>query len=78
VFAVRDATLDEMAQQVPLVRFEWLTLLMVSEVIAAGLQLEPTGRNPRHYTVSFEDLDDGLTRLVHCQQRVVPNPYHDA
>jgi hypothetical protein len=27
VFAVRDATLDEMAQQVPLVRFEWLILL---------------------------------------------------
>src|SRR5260370_7593170 len=78
VFAVRDATLDEMAQQVPLVRFGRLTLLMVSEVIAPVLQFEPTAPHPRHYTVSFEDLDDGLARLAHCQQRIVPNPYHDA
>lgn len=60
VFAVRDATLEELAHQVPLVRFERLTLLTVGDVIAAGPQLEPTGWNPRHYTASFGDLDDGV------------------
>ncbi len=28
---------------------------MVRDVLAAGLRLEPTGRNPLHYTVSFDD-----------------------
>ena len=78
VFAIRDATLEEMAQQVPLVRFESLTLLKVRDVLAARLRLEATGRNPRHYTVAFDDLDDGVARLVGCQDRVVPNPYYDA
>ena len=78
VFAVRDATLEELAQQVPLVRFGRLTLLTVGDVIAAGLRLEPTGRNPRHYTASFADLVDGVRRLAGCPHRVVPNSYHDA
>jgi hypothetical protein len=78
VFAVRGVTLDEMAQQVPLVRFATLTLLRAGDVIAAGLRLEPTGRNPRHYTVGFDDLDDGVRRLAGCPHQVVPNPYHDA
>ena len=43
VFAVRDATVDELAQQVPLVRFDRLTLLTVRDVVAAGMRLEPTG-----------------------------------
>jgi hypothetical protein len=78
VFAVRDATLEELAQQVPLVRFERLTQLTVGDVIAIGLRLEPTGRNPRHYTVSFSDLDDGVRRLAACPHQVVPNSYYDA
>ena len=56
VFAVRDVTLDELAQQVPLVRFDRLSLLNVRDVLVAGMRLEPTGRNPRHYTVSFDRL----------------------
>jgi hypothetical protein len=78
VFAVRDATLEELAQQVPLVRFERLTVLTVGDVLAAGLRLEPTGRNPRHYTVGFADLDDGVRRLAGCPHQVVPNSYYDA
>ena len=46
VFAVRGATVDELAQQVPLVRFDRLSLLMVGDVLAAGMRLEPTGRKP--------------------------------
>jgi hypothetical protein len=78
VFAVRDATLEELAQQVPLVRFGRLTLLTVGDVIAAELRLEPTGRNPRHFTVGFDDVDDGVRRLAGCPHQVVPNPYCDA
>ena len=78
VFAVRDATVDELAQQAPLVRFDCLTLLKVRDVLAAGMRLEPTGRNPRHYTVGFDDLDDGVQRLIGCPQQIVPNAYHDA
>ncbi len=78
VFAVRDATVDELAQQAPLVRFDRLTVLTVRDVLAAGMRLEPTGRNPRHYTVGFDDLEDGARRLASCPHQVVPNVYHDA
>jgi hypothetical protein len=78
VFAVRGVTVDELAQEVPLVCFDRLSLLKVRDVLAAGMRLEPTGRNPRHYTVSFDDLEDGVQRLVSCPHQVVPNAYHDA
>jgi hypothetical protein len=78
VFAARGATVDELAQQVPLVRFVVLTLITVAEVRGAGLRLEPTGRNSRHYTVGFDDLDHGVTALAGCAHQVVPNRYHDA
>lgn len=78
VSAVRGATLEEMAQQAPLVRFARLTLMKAGEVRGAGLRLEPTGRNPRHYTLSFDDLDQGIAALAGCGHQVVPNPYHDA
>jgi hypothetical protein len=46
MLAARDLTVDELAQQVPLVRFERLTLMAVGTLRAAGLRLEATGRNP--------------------------------
>ena len=78
VFAVRGLTVDEMAQQVPLVRFDRLTLIKAGELAGAGLRLEPTGRNPRHYTVGFDDLDRGVKALTGCDRQVMTNPYHDA
>jgi hypothetical protein len=78
VFAVRDVTVDELAQQAPLVRFDRLTLLKIRDVLAAGMRLKPTGRNPSHYTVGFDVLEDGVQRLVSCPHQVVPNGYHDA
>ena len=77
VFAVRGLTLDEMAQRAPLVRFGRLTLMRVGVIRAARLRLEPTGRNPRHYTLAFDDLDDGVARLVGCEHQVVSNPYNE-
>jgi len=62
----------------PLVRFERLSLLKVRDVLAAGMRLEPTGRNPRHYTLSFGDLEDGVHRLASCPHQVMQNAYHDA
>jgi hypothetical protein len=78
VFAVRDVTVDELAQQVPLVRFDRLSLLKVKDVLAAGMRLEPTGRNPRHYTLGFDDLQEGVQRLVRCTHQVTSNVYYDA
>jgi hypothetical protein len=78
VFAARDASVDELAQQSPLVRFDRLSLLRVGDVLAAEMRLEPTGRNPRHYTVGFDDLEDGVQQLVGCPHQVVLNAYHDA
>ena len=51
---------------------------MVRDVLAAGMRLEPTGRNPRHYTVSFDDFEDGVQRLASCPHQVMLNAYHDA
>jgi hypothetical protein len=78
VFAIRDTTVDELAQQAPLVRFDRLSLLKVSDVVAAGMRLEPTGRNPRHFTVGFDDLKDGVQRLASCPHQAMPNAYYDA
>ena len=77
IFAVRGLSLDEMAQQVPLVRFQRLTLLTARDLTACHLYLEPTGRNPRHYTVRFDDLDEGVKALTSCDHQVMTNPYYD-
>ena len=56
-----------MAQQVPVIRFRGLTLITAGELARSGLRLEPTGRNPRHYTVGFDDTlrlaDHGVRQL---------------
>jgi hypothetical protein len=77
VFAARDLTVDELAQQAPLIRLEQLTLMTVRALRVAGLRLEPTGRNPRHFDIGFDDLDDGIARLLGCEHRTVVNPYHE-
>jgi hypothetical protein len=77
VFAARDASVDELAQEPPLVRFGVLVLTTVGALRQVGLALEPTGRNPRHFTVMFDDLEDGIERLRRCGHRLWPNPYHE-
>lgn len=63
MFALTDVALEELAQQVPLVRFAILTLMRAGALRSARLRLEPTGRNPRHFTLGFEDLAEGVQRL---------------
>jgi hypothetical protein len=77
VFAVRGLSLDEMVQQVPLIRYRHLTLIVAADLTSSGLRLEPTGRNPRHYTVVFDDLGRGVMTLAGCPHRVMTNPYYD-
>lgn len=77
VFALRDATLDELAQQAPLVRFAALTLISVGALRVAGLRLEPTGRNARHFSIAFDDVDRGIAALTACEHRTVINPYNE-
>lgn len=77
VFAARDITVDELAQETPLVRFEVLTLMLAGVIRDAGLRLEATGRNPRHFTVTFEDLDHGVERLGRCEHEVWRNQYYE-
>ncbi|MGQ0624699.1 MAG: hypothetical protein ACT4PP_08665 [Sporichthyaceae bacterium] len=76
VFALRGASLDELAQQAPFVRFAMLTLMTVGALRSAGLRLEATGRNPRHYDLILDELDDGIASLIQCEHRTTPNPYH--
>ncbi len=71
------ATFDELAQQPPLVRFEVLTLVAVGVLRTAGLELEATGRNPRHFDVVFDDLQLGIERLCNCEHRSIVNPYYE-
>lgn len=77
VLAARGITVDELAQQPPLVRFEVLTLVRVGVLRDAGFRLEPTGRNPRHFTLVFGDLDPGVQRLTGCEHERWYNPYHE-
>lgn len=61
-------------QQAPLVRFEVATLVRVGVLRAAGFRLEPTGRNPRHFTVAFDDLEASIGELRRCEQPVSGGP----
>lgn len=77
VFALRGATIDELAQQAPLVRFAELTVVTVGALRGAGMVLEPTGRNYRHFTVVLDDLGTGTSALLSCRHQVWINPYHE-
>jgi hypothetical protein len=77
VFAADGVTVDELAQEQPLVRFQLLTLMTVGAIRAAGLLLRPTGRNRLHHSVEFDDLGDGIERLLRCDYRTTINPYHE-
>jgi hypothetical protein len=77
VFSTRHASLGELAQDSPLIRFAELTLIGVRSLRGACLRLEPTGRNRRHYTIMFDDLDTDIVRLVSMKHDTWRNPYHE-
>ncbi len=59
------------------VRFSQLALVTVGTIRAAGLDLEPTGGNPHHYTVLLADLDVSVAALCACERRLWGNPYYE-
>lgn len=77
VFALKGATVDDLAAVPPLVRFPQLTLVTAGELRARGLRLEPTGKNSRHYDVGFDDLDVGVDALLNCDCSIVENRYYE-
>ncbi|MDQ1490673.1 MAG: hypothetical protein QOJ23_3187 [Actinomycetota bacterium] len=60
----------------PLRRYRQLTIATVGAIRRVGLELRPTFRRP-HYTVIFPTLDDGVRRLLSCDNDVIDNPHHD-
>jgi hypothetical protein len=54
-------------------------------IVIRGGELDPAvvrsdalrGRNPRHFTVAFDDLDKGVEALCSCKHLVWQNPYHE-
>ena len=77
VFAADRVTVDELSQEPPLVRFGSLTLATVGAIRSAGLVLRPTGRNPLHHSIEFDDLGAGVRSLMRCEHRTIVNPYHE-
>ena len=77
VFAIVRVSLPEMAQQPPLVRFAELSIIEVGKLRSGGFGMEPTGRNPRHYTLVLEDLAGAVDRLCALEHDIWPNPYHE-
>jgi hypothetical protein len=74
VFAARNVSVDELAQQAQLIRFAQLTLMTAGALRTAALRLErrPQPASLRH---RLDDLDDGITRLLACEHRTIVNPY---
>jgi hypothetical protein len=70
-------TVDELAQEPPLVRFASITLMTVGAIRAAGLRLRPSGRNPLHHSIDFDDLSFGLSALLACEHRSIVDPYRE-
>jgi hypothetical protein len=61
----------------PLRSYRQLTVTTAGAIRRAELELRPTFRRP-HYTVIFPTLDDGVRRLLSCENEVIDNPYQDA
>ena len=77
VFAADGVTVDELAQEPPLVRFASITLMTVGAIRAAGLVLRPSGRNRLHHSIDFDDLEAGLDTWLACEHGTIVNPYHE-
>ena len=61
----------------PLRGYRRLTVTTAGTIRRVGLELRPTFRRP-HYTVIFPTLDDGVRRLLSCDNEVMDNPHYEA
>ena len=69
-----DAEIDVVCQT-RLVRFPTVVVFEREALERAGIDVVPTFRRP-HVTLCHEALDQLVERLVHCEHRVLINPYH--
>jgi hypothetical protein len=77
VLAVPDDDALREVEAGPLRQYQRLTITTAGAIRRVGLELRPTFRRP-HYTVIFPTLDDGVRRLLSCENEVIDNPHHDA
>ncbi len=75
MFAVRDLTLDELAQLPPLVRFEQLATITVGRFACSDWRLCRRAATPATTTSRSNDLNDGVSKLENCDHELVINPY---
>ena len=54
-----------------------MTLIKAGAIRGVGLRLEPTGRNPRHFDITFDQLDEGIDHLCGCEHKAVANPFRE-
>jgi hypothetical protein len=71
-----DAEIDAVCQT-RMVRFATVVVFERQDLERAGVHVVPTFRRP-HVTLCHESLDQLVERLVHCEHRVLQNPYHVA
>jgi len=71
-------TVDELAQEPPLVRFASITLMTVGEIRPQGCCSARVDADRLHYSIDFDDLDTGVEALVRCEHRTIVNPYHES
>ena len=74
--AENDAEIDVVCQT-RLIRFTAVVVFEREALERAGVHVVPTFRHP-HVTLCHEELDQLVERLVHCEHRVLINPYHVA
>ena len=76
VLAAPDSEALRRIQSGPLRRYRRVTVTTAGAIRRAELELRPTFHRP-HYTVIFPSLDEGVTRLLSCENEVIDNPHHD-
>ena len=74
--AANDAEIDAVCQT-RLVRFATVVVFDRHALDEAGIEIVPTFRRP-HVTLCHQALEQLVERLVHCEHRVLSNPYHVA
>jgi hypothetical protein len=77
VLAAPDDDALRKMQAGPLRGYEQLTVTTAGAIRRARLDLRPTFRRP-HYTVIFPSLDEGVRRLLSCDNELIDNPHYDA
>lgn len=75
-YATNDAEVDALCET-RLVQFPTVVVFQRAELEANGIDVVATFRTP-HVTLTADDLDELVHRLLACGHAARPNPYHVA